>query len=104
MYPCDFYVLDEYCLGNLNTDSFQAIGERRKEIRFMENSVNHGEKCRACPYFFICRGGCRRQRVQPGTEEGENYFCKGYGMFFDVCLQRMKRIAWGLVGYGDVKG
>ena len=104
VYPCDFYVLDEYCLGNLNTDSFQAIGERRKEIRFMENSVNHGEKCRACPYFFICCGGCRRQRVQPGTEEGENYFCKGYGMFFDACLQRMKRIAGGLVGYGDVKG
>ncbi|MDE6924942.1 MAG: SPASM domain-containing protein, partial [Acetatifactor sp.] len=53
----------------------------------------HTEKCRSCPYFTICRGGCRRHREQPGTEPGENYFCQSYKMFFDACLPRMREIA-----------
>lgn len=93
VYPCDFYVLDGYCLGNLRTDSFQTIEGRRRESGFVEKSINHTEKCRNCPYFMICRGGCRRHREQPGTERGENYFCESYRMFFDSCLPRMKEIA-----------
>lgn len=98
VYPCDFYVLDQYCIGNLKADSFRTIEERRKESRFVENSVNHTLKCRSCPYFAICRGGCRRHREQPGTERGENYFCESYRMFFDSCLPRMKEIAACLRG------
>ena len=93
VYPCDFYVMDGYCLGNLRTDSFEVIEQRRKESRFVENSINHTEKCRSCPYIAICRGGCRRHREQPGTEPGENYFCESYKMFFDACLPRMREIA-----------
>lgn len=93
VYPCDFYVLDDYCLGNLRTDSFQVIEQRRKESRFVENSINHTEECRSCSYFAVCRGGCRRHREQPGREYGENYFCESYKMFFDACLPRMKEIA-----------
>lgn len=93
IYPCDFYVLDEYRLGNLNEDSFEVIEQRRKESKFVELSFNHTEKCKSCPYFGICRGGCRRHREQPGTEFGENYFCESYKMFFDACLPRMKEIA-----------
>ena len=93
VYPCDFYVMDGYSLGNLRTDSFQTISERRKESGFVENSLNHTEKCKSCPYFGICRGGCRRHREQPGTQAGENYFCESYKMFFDACLPRMQEIA-----------
>lgn len=98
VYPCDFYVLDEYRLGNLNTDSFEMIERRRKESGFVELSYNHTETCRGCPYFGICRGGCRRHREQPGTEFGENYFCESYRMFFDACLPRMREIAAALRG------
>lgn len=91
VYPCDFYVMDGYCIGNLNTDSFQEIEQKRKESRFVENSLNHLEKCKNCPYFMVCRCGCRRHREQLGT--GENYFCEAYQMFFDKCLPRMKEIA-----------
>ena len=93
VYPCDFYVMDGYRLGNLRTDSLQVIEQRRRESRFVENSINHTEKCRSCPYFMVCRGGCRRHREQPGTEPGENYFCESYQMFFDSCLPRMREIA-----------
>lgn len=93
VYPCDFYVLDGYCIGNLNTDSFQLIEQRRRESRFVENSFNHSEECSNCSYFMLCRGGCRRHREQPGAEAGKNYFCESYKMFFDRCLPRMREIA-----------
>lgn len=93
VYPCDFYVLDEYRIGNLNTDSFETIHENRKESGFVQNSLNHTDSCKTCPYFGICRGGCRRHREQPGTNAGENYFCESYRMFFAACLPRMQEIA-----------
>ncbi len=93
VYPCDFYALDGYCLGNLQTDSFAVIEQRRKESGFLQQSINHTHNCKTCSYFMICRGGCRRHREQPGTNYGENYFCESYRLFFDACLPRMKEIA-----------
>ena len=93
VYPCDFYVLDEYRLGNLNEDDFETIHQRRGRIGFVENSFNHTQQCQECRYFSLCRGGCRRHREQPGTAPGENYFCRSYRMFFDACLPRMRQIA-----------
>lgn len=93
VYPCDFYVLDGYQLGNLNEVGFEEIERRRKEQGFVEASFNHTESCKSCPYFNICRGGCRRHREQPGTATGENWFCESYRMFFEACLPRMQAIA-----------
>ncbi len=93
VYPCDFYAMDEYRLGNLNEDSFAVLEERRRESGFIESSYNHTKECRSCLYFGICGGGCRRHREQPGSPLGENYFCKSYKMFYDACLPRLKEIA-----------
>lgn len=93
VYPCDFYVLDQWRLGNLNEDSFETIHKRRLESGFVEASYNHTEECKGCRYFMICRGGCRRHREQTGDRTGENHFCASYRMFFDACLPRLKDIA-----------
>lgn len=92
VYPCDFYVLDAYKLGNLNEHSFEEINRNRTNIGFVETSLNHTEECRLCEYFVLCRGGCRRHREQPGTQLGENWFCKSYKMFFHARLKRMREI------------
>ena len=93
VYPCDFYVLDSYKLGNLKTDSFEEINANRTKLHFVEDSFNHTVECKACEYFALCRGGCRRHREQPGTMVGENWFCKSYQMFFSARLPRLKEIA-----------
>lgn len=96
VYPCDFYCLDEYRLGNFNEDSVEIILGRLEKKGFLRNSANHTEQCKQCPYFFICRGGCRRHREHealPGCMEGENYFCQSYRMFFDACLGKLREIA-----------
>lgn len=91
VYPCDFYVLDRYRLGNLNADTIEMIDEARKRTGFLEVSEHKEMACLKCRYYGMCRGGCRRNR-QP--EAGyHQYFCKSYEMFFDTCLPRMMEIA-----------
>ena len=84
VYPCDFYVMDEFYLGDLNTDSIGQIDERRRRLGFIERSALPDKKCGSCRYFRLCRGGCMRQRDWQ-EDEGvyRNYFCEGYRLFFD---------------------
>ena len=93
VYPCDFYAMDSYKLGNFLVDDFDNINHKRQAIKFVEQSYNHSEKCKKCIYFYICRGGGRRHREQLYGDEGINYFCEAYKMFFDECLLDMKKIA-----------
>ena len=93
VYPCDFYALDEYKLGNLVTDDFNDIGKAREKSDFVKRSYNHTKTCLNCEYHFICRGGCYRNRTQFDGEKGHNYLCDGYRQFFDNCLPNLKKIA-----------
>lgn len=96
VYPCDFYCLDEYCLGNFNEDGMETVLGRLEEKKFVEASLNHTRQCRECAYFALCRGGCRRHREHedlPGNPAGENFFCRSYRMFFDACLPGLKKAA-----------
>lgn len=95
VYPCDFYVLDEYCLGNLNRDSFEDLERRRKELQFVEESRAVDPDCGQCRWYPICRGGCKRYR-EPRTEQRalrKNFFCESYQMFFAHSISRMEEIA-----------
>ncbi len=92
--PCDFYVLDQYCLGNMNCHSMKEIEDKRKKSGFMERSFFHAEKCRECKWFSLCRGGCFRSRIETGQDrEGINYFCRSYQMFFETCFERLRQVA-----------
>ena len=91
VYPCDFYAMEQYCIGNLCENSIPEIDEARKKSGFLEQSQSHHVRCRVCKYYFICRSGCRRNRLD--TEPYEQYFCKSYQMFFEACLPKMSEIA-----------
>ena len=94
VYPCDFYVLDEYCLGNFNNTSMAEIYKKREELGFIRRSMNHPDECKACRWFSLCRGGCYRSRItELGDEKCWNYFCPGYKMFFEACYDRLREAA-----------
>lgn len=94
VYPCDFYMLDEYLIGNFNENRLDEINVRREEIGFIRNSQIVNDACKVCSYYKICRGGCWRNR-DFNTETGcyDNYFCKSYQIFFDRCMSKMQEIA-----------
>ncbi|MCI8512156.1 MAG: anaerobic sulfatase maturase [Lachnospiraceae bacterium] len=90
VYPCDFYVIDEWRLGSFLTDSVPELSETEQAKRFLAGGTGSREACKDCPYRFLCRGGCRRY----WDEEGRgNYFCRSYRMLFEAALPRMQEIA-----------
>lgn len=94
VYPCDFYMLDEYRLGNFNEDRLDQIDARRKELGFIERSRQLSQACKDCPHFRLCRGGCQRSRDWNASGGFyENYFCAGYRMFFEQCGEKIYEIA-----------
>lgn len=97
VYPCDFYVLDEYRLGNLMTDDFADFEKKRREIRFIEASAEHSEECRTCEWGYLCRGGCRRDReAENGIQK--NYFCEAYKEFLAYATPRLVEIGKMWIG------
>ena len=63
VYPCDFYCLDEWKLGNVRASSFEEMQESINAKRFLETSDCRKEPCSGCRYINVCHGGCRRQNV-----------------------------------------
>lgn len=93
VYPCDFYALDEWCLGNIREDDFEKMDQRREELGFVRWSERVHEDCKECQWFGLCRGGCRRNR-EPVTQDstGKNYFCSAYKGFFAYAYPRLAEV------------
>ena len=94
VYPCDFYVLDGYRLGNLLQEDFAAMEKNENALRFIRESEPVSEACRACRWFSLCRGGCRRDKEGPLSESlGQNYYCESYQAFFAYAYDRLVLLA-----------
>lgn len=89
VYPCDFYCLDEWKLGNIREHSFRELSQCETAKRFLSEGRSLAEDCKACDLGPICRGGCRRDREHAGG----NYFCPAYKEFFPYALPRLQELA-----------
>ena len=63
VYPCDFYCLDEYMLGNIKDSSFRELRNSPVALKFLEENICRKEPCKTCRYSKLCNGACRRQNV-----------------------------------------
>ncbi|MCD7824621.1 MAG: anaerobic sulfatase maturase [Clostridiaceae bacterium] len=92
VYPCDFYCTDTWKLGMVE-NSFQTLAQSVKAKQFVEESLCQHEKCTHCPYFSLCRGGCRRWREQSDQgKPGLNELCPAYEMFFGYAGDRINKL------------
>ena len=88
LYPCDFYCKAAYRLGSVFDDApFEANETQR---RFVEASRVIHAHCKTCRYYALCRGGCRRDRIDGFTK---NQYCAAYYNFFDYAADRMVQAA-----------
>ena len=93
-YPCDFYSIDKYKLGNINENTFLEMKETDTSLKFIEESKNLDDKCLNCKHFRLCRGGCKRYRTASITEGVPfNYFCESYYDFFENNTKDLLEIA-----------
>lgn len=92
VYPCDFYVLDSWKIGNIREDSFSKMREQRKATLFTEESKILSKECMVCEWFPLCRNGCKRERMVAGIHQNKNQYCLSYKEFFPYALERLKRL------------
>ncbi len=92
VYPCDFYCMDAWKLGAVK-DGFAQMKTSEKAKAFVEASRPVCTTCHECPYFSLCRGGCRRWR-EPFVDgkPGLNQLCPAYQMFFAHASERIERL------------
>ncbi|MFU0833520.1 MAG: Cysteine-type anaerobic sulfatase-maturating enzyme [Oscillospiraceae bacterium] len=97
VYPCDYYVTDEWRLGNISDNEFGDFTRTPQFKKFIQDSTYISPECTKCKWFHICRGGCRRNRepFQDGKPK-LNYFCKSYQEFFEEAMPRLQKIALSL--------
>lgn len=94
VYPCDFYVLDECRLGTIGQQSFAEMQRSPVAAKFIERSLHVPQACGDCPYFALCRNGCRRERfILENGEIGQNYFCQAFQAFFIARGDELARAA-----------
>lgn len=95
VFPCDFYVLDGYEIGNIRQNTLDEIDRKRREIRFVEKSMDKDEECLHCPVFSLCRGGCRREREDFSSGViARNRLCASYKEFLTFAKKGLEEIAY----------
>lgn len=94
VYPCDFYVTDEWLMGSVLTDDLARMQQSDVALRFHQLSVPVASACRECPHYRLCRGGCRRNRepLVPG-EDNLNRLCPAFREFFDYAAGDLRKAA-----------
>lgn len=91
VYPCDFYCAEEHRLGSVSNE--KPFVSNDKHRAFIDESRIIHSNCRECRYHFLCRGGCKADRINGFSE---NRFCKAYRNFFEYSYERMLSTARSL--------
>ena len=99
VFPCDFYCVDNWKIGNIIDMPFEELYNSPNMQRFRETSIyanyseSEREKCESCKVFYLCRGGCRRDR---GNKKdgfaGSNIYCEALYNFYIYAEPYLKDI------------
>lgn len=94
VYPCDFFVSEEWLLGNVLEQSPTAIRATERARAFREGKARElPEQCRSCRHLDLCRGGCRK--FWTGGDGGGyvQYLCEDMRYFLDRRRDRLEEMA-----------
>ncbi len=80
LYPCDFYVLDQYRAGSLLRSPYEQVHENLLASPFLDEVRDLPQACSSCPYLDSCAGGCKRMAGVMYVDK--NNFC-GYRQLLD---------------------
>jgi uncharacterized protein len=96
LYSCDHYVEPDYLLGNITeTHMIELVASEQQRKFGRDKRETLPKYCLECEVRFACNGGCPRNRFikTPDGEEGLNYLCAGYKIFFHHVDRPMKVMA-----------
>jgi len=96
VFPCDFYCVDNWKIGSIRDMSFEDLYNSPNMRKFRETSLYANyikSECGECEVYYLCRGGCRRDRddKKDGAAK-ENIYCKALYNFYSFAAPYLKEI------------
>ncbi len=92
VYPCDFFVEDDWKLGNIELDSWPEIARRQRRSHFAAKKAVPHEECAVCEFRGICHGGCPKLRQgRNGSFSDLDWFCGAYKRIFAKSMPALSR-------------
>lgn len=88
VFPCDFYVLDEYLCGNIVKDDLETLAQREVLQKFLKEERRTCKACEDCPFIKMCHQNCKRLNFAYYDEQ----YC-GYRDFLEYAYKDMVKIA-----------
>ncbi|HUV03836.1 MAG TPA: anaerobic sulfatase maturase [Armatimonadota bacterium] len=83
VFPCDFFVLPKWRLGNLNETPLAELRASGKLAEFGGQKAMLSDECLNCPWVNFCYGGCLKYRtVLGGPVSQPTYLCEAYKRLF----------------------
>lgn len=73
VFPCDFYCLDEYKLGNITENTLTELFNSGRSLKFLSHQKELSSFCMACPVRGMCNGGCMRMKDAMYVTETNDY-------------------------------
>lgn len=90
-YPCDFYCLDLYRLGNLANQPLDELLCSPVREQFMRREHAQPGLCNRCRFQAFCGGGCKRMQREICCSPADQW-C-GYQNFLETNLRELLAIA-----------
>ncbi len=99
VYPCDFFVENDWRLGNVNVDSWSEIARKQRRYSFATKKTLAHPECQVCEYQSICHGGCPKFRHGPHRRFDDlDYFCQSYKMIYSKAVGPLRKEVAKLMG------
>jgi uncharacterized protein len=95
-YPCDFFIDEQYRLGNIMQDSLESIMNSERLERFLTMKPSLPAQCKSCDFLHLCHGGCPRNRISETNEVQGEYFCRSYKQIYRYAHKKMLDLSDGI--------
>lgn len=93
VYPCDFFVLDEWRMGRLGETPLSAMAHSERAAAFLQWGREKPAECAACRWHALCNGGCKNDWAAGPDGRPHNYYCKAFDALLTHAAPRLMRIA-----------
>jgi uncharacterized protein len=92
-YPCDFFVEEDWRLGNILTTPFDVLYDRSRARAFRALRHKLPDPCAACRWKDLCRGGCLKDRARlAAAYHRPTHFCPAYQRLFTHAEERIREL------------
>ena len=92
VYPCDFFVLDQWKLGKLGETPLDEMAGGDTALEFLRWGKEKPLHCKNCRWRSLCNGGCKNDWVT-ANDSCTNHFCSSFQAFFAHAEQHLTEIA-----------